>query len=122
MPEFPWEPHLHPDERPFARRADRIPAEAFRPPEGAWREERLTVPFLRLDALLRSLLRLSRTEAADRIRLGTVQVNWAPAEDADREVAEGDVLSVRGWGRFKILGIEEQSRRGRIVVRVGRTW
>ena len=37
-----------------------------------------------------------------------------PVQDADRRVCAGDVLSVRGYGKFIIDRCEDETRRGRI--------
>ncbi|ATY84740.1 RNA-binding protein [Kyrpidia spormannii] len=91
----------------------------FVPPRQSWRQERVTVASLRLDAVLHEALHWSRAKAAEWIKKGMVQVNWAVCQDGARPLAEGDVISVRGVGRLKILALEGESRRGRQIVRVG---
>lgn len=81
-------------------------------------ERRDTVASPRLDAVLRICLSTSREEAARRIELGTVSVNHVPTVNVSAEVCEGDVLSVRGSGRFRVAQLGPQTRKGRLFVTV----
>ena len=75
-----------------------------------------TVASLRLDAVLSSACRVSRSAAAELIQAGRVKLNDFDCAKADRPVAEGDVLSVRGYGRMVLEAVEGQSRKGRTVI------
>ena len=94
--------------------ADEAPV--LSPPEGE--EMRLTVQNERLDAVLAAACRLSRSEAQRLIAAGLVKLNHAPNLRADARLAEGDLISARGYGRVKVESLEGQSRRGRQIVRV----
>lgn len=82
------------------------------------REWQDTVPSPRLDAVLHVALRTSREEAARRIVAGTVSVNHLPELSVSAAVREGDVLSVRGAGRFRVAQIGPVTRKGRLVIRL----
>lgn len=84
------------------------------PPRGALRRD--TVASLRLDSVLASGMNLSRARAAELIRAGNVQVAHVPEERADRLLHEGDLLSVRGFGRVRLLAVGEETRKGRLPV------
>ena len=84
------------------------------PPEG--RALRDTVPSLRLDALLAAGMQKSRASAAELIRRGAVSVNHLPEERTDRILREGDVLSVRGFGRVKLTEVGSPTRKDRLPV------
>ncbi|MDI3256161.1 MAG: YlmH/Sll1252 family protein [Kyrpidia sp.] len=103
----------------FSVHPEAIADRDFVPPEMSWREERVSVASLRLDAVLHEALHWPRQKAADWIKKGMVQVNWAVCGEVSREVAAGDTLSVRGVGRLRIAGVEGRSRRGRWILRVG---
>ena len=75
-----------------------------------------TVPSPRLDAVLRIALRTSREEAARRIAAGAVSVNHLPVEAVSLTVSEGDILSVRGAGRFRVARIGPPTKKGRLFV------
>lgn len=80
------------------------------------REESFTVMSMRLDAVLAGLFRLSRSEAARQIAAGNVSLNYAQCLKADREVKEGDVISLKGCGKAEISGTGGSSRKGRLFV------
>ena len=75
-----------------------------------------TVQSLRLDAVTAGLFRISRTSAAELIRLGSVSLNYVPCLHPDAAVHDGDVLSVRGKGKGTVTGTGGRSRKDRIFV------
>ena len=44
---------------------------------------------------------------------GKVEIAYEPAEKPDRQVCEGDVIVVRGFGKFLIRSLSEQTKKGR---------
>ena len=44
--------------------------------------------------------------------------NWAEETRPDVELAEGDVISVRGHGRVKVHAVQGESRKGRLFIEV----
>ena len=88
------------------------------PPEGE--SLRLTVQQLRLDAVLAAACRLSRSEAQRLIAAGLVKLNHVPQLRPDARLAEGDLISARGYGRLRVTALQGESRRGRQVVQVFR--
>ncbi len=77
-----------------------------------------TVPSLRVDAVLSLALRLSREKAQGLIRAGLVQRNHTPCGSVSAALAQGDVLSVRGYGRCVVAQVGGASRKGRLFVTV----
>ena len=75
-----------------------------------------TVQSLRLDAVTAGLFRISRTSAAELLRLGSVSLNYVPCLQTDAAVHDGDVLSVRGKGKGTVTGTGGRSRKDRIFV------
>ena len=84
------------------------------PPEGE--ALRVTVQNERLDAVLAATCRLSRSEAQRLIAAGLVKLNHAPCLRADARLAEGDLISARGYGRVRVTAFLGESRRGRRIV------
>ena len=76
-----------------------------------------TVSSLRLDAVCAGLFRLSRSQAAEKIRLGLVQLNYVPCQRPDAPVKEGDLLSLRGSGKGCVCQTGGTSRKGRLFLR-----
>ncbi|MFB5191584.1 YlmH family RNA-binding protein [Alicyclobacillus fastidiosus] len=87
-------------------------------PAPAYDEKDVSVASLRLDAIVSHACQMSRAKAQAAVERGDVTLNFAPASNRD-EVAEGDLLSVRGFGRVKILQALGATRRDRMRIRVG---
>lgn len=83
-------------------------------------EMSFTVASLRLDAIVGDVHRLSRAKALVPIRAGRCKVNWKPEEDPARQVKAGDVVSLQGFGRFRIIDVEGPTKSGRIRVKIGK--
>lgn len=79
-----------------------------------------TVASMRLDAVLSLALGVSRANAVSLIRAGKAFVNWRLTERIDFEVKQGDVLSVRGYGRIKLKEVGGLSGKGRYKITLER--
>lgn len=67
----------------------------------------------RLDCVTASLAGLSRERAKATVRSGAVFRNYTEATSPDTEVCEGDILTIRGTGKFRIECISEKTRKER---------
>ena len=72
-----------------------------------------TVASLRLDAVLGVLLHQSRGRCAELVQAGQVQLNHREVLAPAAPVQEGDVLSVRGAGRFVLTAVGGLTKKGR---------
>jgi RNA-binding protein YlmH len=54
------------------------------------------------------------------IRAGRCRVNWKTEEDPSQQLHEGDVVSFKGFGRFKVLEVDGVTKKGRIRVKIGK--
>lgn len=73
---------------------------------------------LRLDAFLQQSLHLSRANAQDLIRKERVKVNYHRVTDVSYAVEEGDLFSVRGFGRYEMKEIVNRTKKDRYHVLV----
>jgi RNA-binding protein YlmH len=85
-----------------------------------WNEMTTTVSSLRLDTVISALFNLSRQKSQLLIQHGQAKVNWTGIENAAFECGEGDVISVRGYGRAKIITIEGKTKKDKYRVIAGR--
>ncbi|KEO80934.1 RNA-binding protein [Tumebacillus flagellatus] len=92
----------------------------FRAVHREFQEKDFTVMSLRLDAVASDAFNLSRTKVVDPIKSGKLQLNWQTVENPATPVEEGDVISLRGHGRVKILEVGGQTKKGRTVIKVGK--
>jgi RNA-binding protein YlmH len=77
---------------------------------------RFTVQSPRLDAIVRGIFHISRSDAVKSIAAGRVMLNYMPCLRPDMEVHEKDILSFRGHSKARISEFEGSTRRGRIIV------
>jgi RNA-binding protein YlmH len=85
-----------------------------------YEEMMLSVASLRLDGIVSDVVRMSRAKVLAPIKSGRCKVNWRVTEDPSAQVQQGDVVSLQGFGRFKILEVIGNSKSGRIRLRVGK--
>ena len=81
---------------------------------------RETVPSVRMDAVLAAGYDLSRQQAQNLIRSGAVKRNHVEDIHTDRAMEDGDLLSVRGYGRLKLEQVVGETRKGRVAIRLFR--
>lgn len=79
-------------------------------------ERRGIVTALRLDCVAAMLTGESRTRAAELIRSGAVAKNAQTITAPDAAVCDGDVISVRGFGKYQIGPVGSQSAKGRLHI------
>ncbi len=72
-----------------------------------------TVASPRLDCVVGALCSLSREKAKQTITSGLVEVDFLCEERPDRAIDEGVLLSVRGYGRYRILSLSDKTKKGR---------
>ena len=95
-----------------------VPISELTVPEAHVQEIKDTVPSARLDTIIASAFKLSRTKAAEAIRSGIVSVNHAEATKPDMKMEEGDTLVLRGKGKAVLAEIGGESKKGRIWIRI----
>ncbi|MEB3364383.1 YlmH/Sll1252 family protein [Lactobacillus sp. R2/2] len=65
---------------------------------------------LRLDAVLAAIAKQSRNQIKDNIKNNLVKLNWHTIKDFNIIIEEDNVLSLRHFGRCKIMGISTTKR------------
>ncbi len=76
-----------------------------------------TIASDRLDCVVGALCGISRGQAVEKIEQSLVTVNSQIIEKTTHHVSEGDVISVRSYGKFTVDSINERTRKNRIVLR-----
>ena len=77
---------------------------------------RLNVPSERLDAVTAAFIGASRGQAEKLFSAEKVFVNGRVTTDKSARLKEGDLLSVRGFGKAVYDGVEKETRKNRIWV------
>ncbi|MBJ6363172.1 RNA-binding protein [Paenibacillus sp. GCM10012307] len=99
---------------------DILPIEQLRTANQQLEEMSFTVASLRLDGICSDVYRISRAKIVDPIKAGRCRVNWKQTEDPSKLLKAGDVVSIQGMGRFKLLDVEGMTKKGRIRVKAGK--
>jgi len=84
-----------------------------------YKEKSGTVSSLRLDVVVAEVYNLSRAKASPLIQQGRVKLNHKITDQVSAEVMEGDELSVRGFGRSKLIAIEGTTKKEKWRIRYG---
>lgn len=85
-----------------------------------WMENVITISSLRLDTVVSGIHNLSRQKSQLFIGQGLVKVNWTIIESTSFECDEGDMISVRGHGRAKIMSIEGKTKKEKWRIHLGK--
>ena len=72
-----------------------------------------TVASARLDCVVAAICSLSRERAKEKIASSLVELNYECEERVDREVSVPAIISVRGVGRFRIISLNDKTKKGR---------
>lgn len=97
-----------------------LPLTALRTAEAPLEEMSLSVASLRLDGIVSDVWRLSRAKVLVPIKAGRCRLNWKVEEDPSKALKDGDVVSLQGFGRFKVLEVEGMTKKGRMRVKIGK--
>ena len=79
-----------------------------------------TVASLRADSVVAALLNKSRTEAVKHIKQGNVKINHMDISQADFEVFDNDIISIKYNGKFKVFCDGTKSRKDRIFINIAK--
>jgi len=71
----------------------------------------------RIDGVIAKICRLSRSICAELFAAGKVFVNGRCTGNHSALLKDGDKVSVRGFGKFRYLGISGTTRKGNLIVR-----
>jgi RNA-binding protein YlmH len=81
-------------------------------------KSRIITSSMRVDNIVSNIGSMSRSKAQDFIKSGNVKLNWSNDISRNILLEEGDVLSLRGKGKYKIAGIVGHSKKGNIVLEI----
>ncbi len=104
---------------------EHVTAEAVMPadvclPERAFRLMEGTLASLRLDCVVAFVMGVSRAKASAYIAGDLVSINWEPCGNSSAQVKEGDLLSIRRFGRVALASVAGETKKGRIRVMMKR--
>ena len=97
-----------------------ISTQAIKSPEIKKEEITLIVPSLRLDSIVANLAHTSRNKALELILSERVLVNFETATKSSKLLNYGDIITIRGKGRFEICSLKATSKNGNLIVVVNK--
>lgn len=95
---------------------ERKPFSALIEKEMNWLEMTKTVSSLRLDVVLKEMYQLSRKASLSLIEKKRVKVNFKTVEKGNFELLAGDLISVRGKGRGKLMTIDGRTKKDKLRI------
>lgn len=87
-------------------------------PKKQFKERNDTVTSLRLDCVISAAANMSRAVSADAVKKGLVSLNYDTNCQVSASVSDGDVISVRGYGKFVIKTDGTLTKKGRYHIQI----
>ena len=87
-------------------------------PKGFDKEKLIQVPSERVDAVIAKFYNMSRSAASEYFAQKKVFVNGKQTENTSLPLKQDDVVTVRGFGRFKLSEVVGTSRKGKLNIKV----
>ena len=81
-------------------------------------ESEFVVSSLRLDSVIASVYKLSRSESKQIVTDGNVYLNSKVCTDPSKEPKHGEMISIRGFGRIEYIDISRETKKGRLRITV----
>ena len=101
-------------------RAKLIDLSGWQAPERRLKMASLLVQQTRTDAIIAKAFNLSRNQAVETIKAGLVQLNHQVMTNPSKLCEVGQVIAVRGYGKFVIESIDGISKKGKIKLTIGK--
>ncbi len=79
----------------------------------------VNVASLRLDAVISKTLNIGRNKASEMIESGLVFVNHQEVKSVDKRCNINEIISIRKFGRIRVLEILKTTKKDRLVIKVG---
>ncbi len=80
-----------------------------------------TVASNRIDVIVASMTNLSRTKVKELIESEKVFLNFVGCTNFSKELEKGDILSIRGHGRFQIIDFTGFSKKGKLILKYNKS-
>lgn len=84
----------------------------------SYREMNANISSMRLDCIIASVINVSRSEGASLIKGGNVKVNYNIEDEFSKKINEGDLLSIKGYGRYQIDNIINVTKSQRLNIAI----
>ncbi len=85
-------------------------------PEAVFEEITVVVASMRADCVVSALSGLSREKSADFIKAGNLNLNYEPVNSVSKVLSDGDIISLRGYGKFVLSGDTAETKKGKMRI------
>ncbi len=85
-------------------------------PEPQFEDVSVVAASMRADCIVSGITGLSREKTSDFIKAGYLLVNYSECSNISRTVSEGDILTLRGYGKFAVCEGTAQTKKGRLRI------
>jgi len=85
-----------------------------------YEELEIIVSSMRLDVVVASLINASRSIVFDLMNQGFVQLNHLVTKNHSLACHTGDLISIKGYGRFKLMAQKKITKKQKLVIVVGK--
>ncbi len=99
---------------------DIIPIDDIKQKIDRFEESTIIVSSMRIDNIVAELVGCSRTNADEYINSEKVFVNYETVLKVSKTIFEGDIVTIRGKGKFRIDGLVRNTRNNRFVIKVNK--
>lgn len=99
---------------------DVIPIDDIKQKIDRFEESTIIVSSMRIDNIVAELAGCSRTNADEYINSEKVFVNYETALKGSKTIFEGDIVTIRGKGKFRIDGLVRNTKNNRFVIKVNK--
>lgn len=86
--------------------------------EQEYKDLKIIVSSLRLDNIISELAKTSRSKSLDILKQERVFINYKNETKPTKLIQAGDIITIRGKGKFVIENVDAQTRSGRVIVMV----
>ena len=83
-----------------------------------FKEADVTVSSMRLDCVLSAVMGSSRSQSVSVIEEGLCTVNYSAVKNVRTQIKNGDIIAVRGFGKFVIETDNVLTKKGRIHIKI----
>jgi len=80
-----------------------------------------TLASLRLDVFVAAVTRLSREKAQNAVASQKIKLNYRVCEERSQILKEGDLISIRGFGRYRLESVMGETKKNRLRVIIKHT-
>ena len=90
----------------------------FENKENEVEELKIIISSNRLDSFVSELAKTSRSVANEYIEQGKVFINGVNEYKTSKKIIENDIITIRGKGKFIFIGIEKETKSGRLLANI----